>query len=175
MAIKVLELLQKHQYRILKMIVIISIEGKELGTIIYSRKLTEKYNFKKKSEIENHPNSSSSIEIFPNDYIDNYIFNSIKKLYPKSSIINETQYFKTDLQKVEVLKNRKVFSSKIIFQPFIAHIDYNTLRRENITSYEYVLKIYSKKDNVSELIDSFFVNYDFEKDLYNDLGEIEFK
>lgn len=87
-----LELLPKLQCRVLKKIVIISTEKKELGTIIYTRELTDKYEFIKQTEIEFNPNNSTAKETYPSDYIDNIILESIKVRYPESYSINDTLF-----------------------------------------------------------------------------------
>jgi hypothetical protein len=156
-----LELLPKLQCRVLKKIVIISTEKKELGTIIYTRELTDKYEFIKQTEIEFNPNNSTAKETYPSDYIDNIILESIKVRYPESYSINDTLFFKSDLQKIKILTNLKIIKTKIIFQPFIAHLNYTTLRRTNINSYQYNLNIYTHRENESGLIGTFFINYDF--------------
>jgi len=160
-----LELLPKRQCRVLKKIVIISNEKKELGTIIYTRELTYKYNFINQTEIELNQNNSTAKETYTNDYIDNIILELIKVRYPESYSINDTLFFKSDLQKIKILTNLKIIKTKIIFHPFIAHLDYTTLRREIINYYQFNLNIYTHKENESGLIGTFFINYDLSYDL----------
>ena len=125
---KTLKWLDISEMKILKHIIIISDRQNgetELGSIFYTRPFTEEYNLKKQQEDANntetqikklfqeHPKQKN----YPNDRIDEIIFESVKKNYPKSVLKNDTILFNVDFEKLDTLKNRLVIPCSIYFLP----------------------------------------------------------
>jgi hypothetical protein len=131
---RVLKWLDISEMKILKHIIIISDRQygeTELGSIFYTRPFTEDYNLKKQQEedaisnettidrlLQEHPKQKN----YPNDRIDEIIFESVKKNYPKSILRNDTILFNVDLEKLETLKNKLLVPSFIYFSPEFSNI-----------------------------------------------------
>lgn len=127
---RVLKWLDIDEMKVLKQIIIISDRKNgetELGSIIYTRPLTEHYNFKKQQEEDKKVKDSGTFsrllqeypkqKNFPNDRIDEIILEAIISSYPKSIVRNDTILFNVDSEKIDVLKNRMVIPSTIYFSP----------------------------------------------------------
>jgi|GEM_PF-1317555 len=125
---RVLEWLDMDEMKVLKQIIIISDRKNgetELGSIIYTRPLTEQYNFKKQQEEDEKASDSIARLVqeypkqknYPNDGIDKIILDAVKNSYPKSVLRNDTILFNVDSEKINVLKKRMVTPSTIYFSP----------------------------------------------------------
>ncbi|HUW06822.1 MAG TPA: hypothetical protein VMW01_11240 [Williamwhitmania sp.] len=124
---KTLKWLDIADLKILKQIIIISDRQNgeyELGQVIYTRPLTTEYNLKKQEEedktttpierlLQEYPRQKN----YPNDRIDEIIFDSIRKTFPKSILRHDTIFFNVDEEKISLLKNKNVVKSAIYFSP----------------------------------------------------------
>jgi hypothetical protein len=86
--------------------------------------LTLDYNFKKqqgedkiKSIFERLIQGCPNRKKYPNDRIDEIIFDAIRIKNPKSILRNDTILFKVDEEELSQLKNKKVVKSSIYFSP----------------------------------------------------------
>lgn len=136
MEYRTLKWLDISEMKIIKHIIIISDRNKveiELGSIIYTRPISESYKFKKEKEenetevesrvlqlIKGYPNQKN----YPSDLIDKMIISAIKKTYPKSSLRNDTIFLDVDGEKLDSLKNRNSCKSKIYFSPEFSQFNY---------------------------------------------------
>ena len=130
---KIVKWLDINDLKILKQIIIISDRQNgeyELGQVIYTRPLTQEYNLKKQEEddkkttpierlLQEYPRQKN----YPNDRIDEIIFDSIRKTFPKSILRNDTIFFNIDKDKLSRLKNRNVTESGIYFSPEFSAIE----------------------------------------------------
>ena len=129
MEVKTLKWLDISEMKILKQIIIISDRqnGESvIGRVIYTRPLTVDYNLKKQqkeeSELDMFLNEYPRQENYPTDRIDEIIFNSIRKAYPKVKLRNDTILFNVDLEKISILRNRNIIKSAIYFSPEFSNI-----------------------------------------------------
>lgn len=184
---KTLKWLDIADLKILKQIIIISdrLNGEyELGQVMYTRPLTTEYNLKKQEEEDK---TTSSIERllqeyprqrnYPNDTIDEIIFGSIRKIFPKSILRNDTIFFNIDEGKLSLLKNKRVIKSAIYFSPEFSGI---------VNVFDYVgksfkaprigINIYSSYQ--SELLEGqiFYANYNItEEKVLEKLNTVKFE
>ncbi len=119
--------------KVLKRIIIISDRKNgetELGSIIYTRPLTETYNLKKQQE-EDEKNTNSIDRLlheypkqknYPHDRIDEMILESIRNAYPKSILRNDTILFNVDSEKLNIYKKRIVIPASIYFSPEFSNV-----------------------------------------------------
>jgi len=132
---KTLKWLEITEMKILKHIIIISDRQNgetELGSILYTRPLTEKYNFKKQQE-EDLASEETGIEKiikgypkqknYPSDRIDEIIYDSVTKQYPKSILRNDSILFNVDIEKLDLLKNRLIIPCSMYFSPEFSNIE----------------------------------------------------
>lgn len=127
METKTLKWLDINDLKILKQIIIISAgqNGEyELGQIIYTRPYTTQYNLKKNEEKDITANNANRLlheypkqKNYPNDRIDEMIFDSIKQTFPKSILRNNTIFSTLDQEKLSLLKKKKIIRSAIYFSP----------------------------------------------------------
>jgi hypothetical protein len=126
---KTLKWLDISEMKILKQIFIIS-DGQQgesvIGRVVYTRPLTIDYNLKKQQDegnkLDRFLNDYPRQENYPTDRIDEIIFDSIRKAYPKSKLRNDTILFNVDLDKISILRNRKIIKSAIYFSPEFSNI-----------------------------------------------------
>lgn len=132
---RVLKWLEIHEMRVLKQIILISDRKNgetELGSVLYTRPLSDSYNFKKQQEEDEQSKTDNSLtrliqeypkqKNYPNDRMDEIIFDAVKKSYPKSLSRNDTILFNVDLEKIETLKNRLVIGSSLYFSPEFSNV-----------------------------------------------------
>lgn len=122
--------LSPDEFRILKRIVIIGDRNSsevELGSIFYTRELTDDYAFKKPMQ-EDESDQISRImsgypkqENYPNDELDEIIIEAIRKSFPKSIVQNDTILFTVDLDKLQVMKRRNIAPAVMYFSPDFSH------------------------------------------------------
>ena len=130
---KILKWLEINDLKFLKRIIIVSDRQNgdeyELGQIIYTRRLTTEYNFKEQGEKNKNTNTFERLlqeypkqRNYPHDRIDEIIFDSIKKTFPKSTLRNDTIFFNADDEKISLLKNKNIIKSTIYFSPEFSDI-----------------------------------------------------
>ncbi|MBN8697161.1 MAG: hypothetical protein J0L87_11590 [Bacteroidetes bacterium] len=184
---EVLKWLNIADLKILKQIIIISDRQNgeyEIGQVIYTRPLTVQYNLKKQ---EGESKTTTSIESllqeyprqknYPNDRIDEIIFESIRKTFPKSILRNDTIFFNIDEEKLSLLRNKNIVKSAIYFSPEFSGI---------LNVFEYVgrtfkapridINIYSYYK--SDLLDGrfFYANYSVtEENILEQLNTVKFE
>ncbi|MBS4041379.1 MAG: hypothetical protein KGZ81_12370, partial [Flavobacteriales bacterium] len=133
---RTLKWLDIHEMKVLKQIIIISDRQNgetEIGRILYTRPLTTEYNFIKQQAEEESLGEKNKFERlfqeypkqanYPNDRIDEIIFNAVKRAYPKSVLRNDSILFNVDLEKIELLKNRNIIKSAIYFSPEFSMVE----------------------------------------------------
>lgn len=85
-----------------------------IGVIAYLRTIQTDYYLKKDPE----PNEFLGLyiypkqELFPQDYLDEIIFNSIKDKYPKSFIRNTEISFDSDIEKIKIITQVPNYTAK---------------------------------------------------------------
>ena len=117
------------EMKVLKQIILVSDRDGgevELGRMIYTRPLSEKYNFKIQ-DAEDGNDSEKSVdrlfqeypkqENYPNDRLDEIIMTSVRNSYPKSMLRNESILFNVDLEKIKTLTNRRAVPSTMYLSP----------------------------------------------------------
>ncbi|MFA0960350.1 hypothetical protein AB9P05_00940 [Roseivirga sp. BDSF3-8] len=186
----VLKWLKINEMKVLKQIIIISDRKNgetELGSILYTRPLTENYNFKKQQEEDEKEKDSDSWsrllqeyskqKNYPNDRIDEIILEAVKSSYPKSIVRNDSILFNVDSEKIDVFKNRMVIPATIYFSPEFTHVG---------NFYDFVGKEFrAPKANVNvysffkpEFLEGhiFYASYNAsEENVLEDLKTVEFK
>ena len=141
------------EMRILKQIIIISDSQNgemEIGRILYTRQLNEIYNLKKQEkddEKESNPikrilNEYPEQKNYPVDRIDEIIFGSILRIYPKSKVRNETILFNLDMENIKVLKRRKTIKSVIYFKPDFSNLNIYKFMRNQFIAHKFDINIY---------------------------------
>jgi len=166
---RILKWLEIADFKILKQIIIVSDRQNgeyELGQVIYTRPLTTEYNFKKEEEVkesnkferlfQEYPKQKN----YPNDRIDEIIFDSIKKTFPKSILRNDSIFFNVDEEKIAILKNKNVTKSAIYFSPeFSDVVNVFDYAGKSFKAPRIGINIYSYSK--SELLDGrfFYANY----------------
>lgn len=189
MITKTIKGLDIQECKILKHIVII--EDRQfgesvIGNIFYKRGFSEKYNLLKQRE-ENKKSEVSRVERllgeypkqedYPKDRIDEIIFESIKDIYPKSILRSELIIFNTDLERLEIHKNKNKFKGKIYFTPKIQ--DYSNIYQfvgQSFDSPEIKLNIFSDYVNEKRKVQIFSAGYFIEEqNLLEELKLIEFE
>ena len=133
---RTLKWLDISEMKVIKHIIIVSDRNNgetELGSIIYTRPISDTYKFQKEKEeqqtdvesrisrlLKEYPNQKN----YPSDLIDEIILSSIQKTYPKSFLRNDTIFLNVDKEKLDNLKNRNSFNSKIYFSPQFSQFDH---------------------------------------------------
>lgn len=183
---RILKWLDINDLKILKQIIIVSDRQNgeyELGQVIYTRPLTTEYNFKKEEEekdsnkfdrlFQEYPKQKN----YPNDRIDEIIFDSIKKTFPKSILRNDSIFFNVDEEKISLLKNKNTTKSAIYFSPEFSNIvnvfDY---AGKSFKAPRIGIQIYSY--NKSDLLDGriFYANYNVtEESILDKLNTVKFE
>jgi hypothetical protein len=116
------------QQRILKQIIIVT-DGHYneivLGSIFYKRRASPDYNLMKQAEADkietdrfakyfgDYPRQ----ENYPADEIDTMILAAVKRQYPKSILRSDLILFNVDLEKLALLKNKRIVGSQMYFAP----------------------------------------------------------
>ena len=179
--------LDKEMWRIVKEITIISENASNsdiIGSIIYSRKLSdeyklnedeEKYEYKYKKSL-NYPKQ----ELFPSDESDQIILKSIQVKYPKSIIKNYIEIFEDYEGKGYhfILKQPSV---SVIFEviPDFSTLNLNILSSENVkfNCFHKEIKIYKVSGSKSIDNTNFTTecNLDGHEEIFSRLSEIEFR
>jgi hypothetical protein len=184
---KTLKWLDINDLKILKQIIIISDRQNgeyELGQLIYTRPLTTQYNFKKQEEVDKTTSAFERLlegypkqKNYPNDRIDEIIFDSIRKTFPKSILRNDTIFFNVDEEKISLLKNKNAIKSAIYFSPEFSDIvnvfDYvgKTFKAPRIGINIYS---YSKSDLLDRQI--FYANYNVKEEIVlENLNTVQFQ
>ncbi len=133
MLTKTIKGLNQDEQRILKQIVSVldrHNNESEVGSILYSRLITEEYNLiKQAQEDEKQSNSIDKFlteypkqKNYPVDEIDRIILGAIKSIYPKSIVKNELILFNVDLERLQVLRNRNIIKSEMYLCPDLANV-----------------------------------------------------
>jgi len=145
----------------------------ELGQLIYTRPLTTEYNLKKQEDedkttstferlLQGYPKQKN----YPNDRIDEIIFDSIRKTFPKSILRNDTIFFNVDEEKISLLKNKNITKSAIYFSPeFSDIVNVFDFVGKTFNAPRIGINIYSY--DKSDLLDSqiFYANYNVEEEI----------
>ena len=120
---KAIKMLDFKDWKIMKEIHIVSHNSYDqeivIGVIAYLRTIQTDYYLTKDPE----PNEFLRLlhypkqELFPQDYLDEIIFNSIKDKYPKSFIRNTEISFDSDIEKIKIItrKIKKCFVLNYVF------------------------------------------------------------
>lgn len=186
---KILKWLNVKEIKILKQIIIVSDRQNgetELGSILYTRPMNESYNLKKQQEEDEKSTESSFDRLFkehpkqenyPNDRLDEIIFESIKKIYPKSVLRNETILFNVDLDKIETLKNRIAIPCSIYFSPEFSNIgNYSAYLGQEFKVPLINLNIYSYYKPEFLINQNFYATYNLtEENILNSLEILNFE
>lgn len=186
---RILKWLDIDEMKILKRIIIISDRQNgetELGSIFYTRPLTNEYNLKKQQEEDENSSTTQLDKLlqeypkqknYPNDRIDEIIFEAVTKNYPKSIVKNDTILFNVDLEKLETLKNRLKISCSIYFSPEFSNIDnFHEYVGKEFKAPKIDLNIYSyyKPEYMDKCI--FYATYNAtEEDVLDKLKTVEFE
>jgi hypothetical protein len=184
---KTLKWLEISDLKILKQIIIISDKQNgeyELGQLIYTRPLTTEYNLKKQEDedrtttqidrlLQEYPRQKN----YPNDRIDEIIFESIRKIFPKSILRNDTIFFNVDEEKLSTLKNKNVTKSAIYFSPEFSDIvnvfDY-VGKSFKASGIEINIYSYYKSDLLNGRV--FYANYNLiEENVLEKLNTVKFE
>ncbi|GAA3651798.1 hypothetical protein [Flavivirga jejuensis] len=189
MSKRIIKGLDIEECRILKHIIIVADKNygeTAIGNVFYKRKLSTDYNLlKQKKEddkytgnrIEKLLKEYPQQENYPNDRIDVIILEAIKYKYPKSYLRNDLIIFNTDLEKLEILKNKNKINGKIYFTPNITDLS-NVFAYVGKTfeSPEIEINIYSDYQNEIKNEYTFSSSYFLdEKQILDELELIEFE
>lgn len=184
MSEKIIKGLNIEDCKILKQIIIVSDRKygeTEIGSIFYKRNFTEDYKLNEVNEDEDpldkllydYPKQ----ENYPNDRLDEIIFESIKKNYPKSVLKNALIIFNVDLEKLEILKNKNSIKAKIYFTPWSkTYSDLYQFAGKTFKSPEVDLHVYSNYSDEITQGQTFIASYLLEEEnVLNKLSAVEFE
>lgn len=180
--------LNHDQQRILKQIIIIA-DGNYneiiLGNIFYMRQATPNYNLAKQAEADkvetdrfakyfgDYPRQ----ENYPSDEIDAIILAAVKKQYPKSIVRNDLILFNVDLEKLAVLKNKRIVNTKMYFAPEFS-LDDDIAKYANKTFSAPMISLNIYTDQSLSLVEclAFFGNYPVNNEpITKELSLVEFE
>lgn len=176
---KEIEWLEENEMKILKQIIIISGVQNELGSIIYTRPLTDNYNFKKKKEDDekeknlfgNSFQEYPKQENYPYDKLDEIILSSVRKDYPNSFCRNHSILLDVDKNIISKIKNRSVLKSYIFFRP---NLDEHFV--EDLCLQRIDINIYCNDQSKNLGKPTFYVRYDAtEPFIMDNLSMVEFE
>ncbi|WP_143822016.1 hypothetical protein [Mucilaginibacter pedocola] len=181
----ILKVLDPSDMRILKHIYIIA-DGKHgdyhLASLIYLRKASENYKIiegqqEEISDFENLFNEHPKQENYPVDVVDSLVINAVKNAYPKSIVKGDIVVFNSDVEKIQILKNRRIKQVYLNITPNIADLynDLPKLRSMSFSGLDIPLNIYTdyNPNKISHL--RFFAKYKLDDvTAIEDFKEVEF-
>jgi hypothetical protein len=182
------EKLAPHEVQILKEIIIVGQRNEtetRLGSIYYTRPLTEEYNMEKqRAWDEKHPNKIERImgeyprqENYPEDPVDVLIKGAILSRFSNSYIKNELLLFQLHKDKLELaLKNPSIQAELLITPEISFYDDLEKYLGRSLRYFKEPLKMFTYYASDNALQDTVFFNsYDISDiTLINNLEDITF-
>ena len=182
------KILNQDELRILKKIVVITeIQNSEieLGIILYTRILNDVYNLKQNSAFNNDSKKSLETALkdnlsqikYPSDKIDTIIYDSVKKRFPKSIVINDKILSHDDLVKIKEVKKLNSFKATMHFAPELSKvINFSKYINRRFSSPFVEFQIYSNYKHEFFSDNIFYANYEIDDtDIFDNLKQVFFE
>lgn len=149
-----------------------------IGVIAYLRSIQTDYYLKKDTE----PNEFLRLlhypkqELFPQDYLDEIIFNSIKDKYPKSFIRNTEISFDSDIEKIKIITQVPKNTAKFEVRPNFSQVDLSKLVGQTFSFFIKDINIYQHftADSIKGHYFTGICDFEKQSETYQKLNEIEF-
>jgi hypothetical protein len=150
-----------------------------IGFFLYERELNDSYKFleKKKEERDTiYLSTYPKQEDFPEDLIDNILFETIKINYPTSNLHNELLFTTSDVENLTNLIKQPYQITSLIIRP-----DFSGQRLEGLVGMEF--EAFTKRVNLytsfpaeitKDLVFFGTCNFEKHKEIYNSLEDIKF-
>ncbi len=150
-----------------------------IGFFLYERELSDNYKFKEKKKEERdflYLSTYPKQEDFPEDLIDNVLFETIKINYPKSNLHNDFLFTTSDVENLTNLINQPYQVSALIIRP-----DFSGQRLERLVGMEFeaftkMVNLYTSfpAEITKDLVFYGTCNFEKHKEIYNILEGIKF-
>ena len=149
-----------------------------IGVIAYLRNIQKDYYLKN----DPVPNDFLRLlqypkqELFPQDYLDEIIFNSIKDKYPKSYVRNAEISFDSDKEKIKIITQMPKHTVKFEVRPNFNQVDLSILVGQTFRFFIKDINIYQHftADSIKGKYFTGICDFDKQSDTYQKLEEIEF-
>jgi len=150
-----------------------------IGFLLYERELSDNYKFQEKKKEESdfiYLSTYPKQEDFPEDLIDNILFETIKINYPNSNLHNELLFTTSDVENLTNLIRQPYKVSTFIIRP-----DFSGQRLEGLVGMEF--EAFTKSVNlytsfpaeiIKDLVFYGTCNFEKHKEIYNILEGIKF-
>lgn len=170
------------EWKIMKEIQIVSQNsyGQEIviGAIVYLRKIKNDYYLKDDPEpneflrLLNYPKQ----ELFPRDYLDEIILNSIKDKYPKSFVRNTEISFDSDIEKIGITTQTPTQTAGFEVRPNFSQVDSSRFVGQPLTFFIKKINIYQHftADSIKGKYFTGVCDFSTQAETYKKLSEIEF-
>lgn len=149
-----------------------------IGVIAYLRNIQADYYLKKGSE----PNEFLRLlhypkqELFPQDYLDEIIYYSIKDKYPKSYIRNTEISFNSDIEKIKIITQVPKHTAKFEVRPNFNQVDLSKLVGQTFNFLIKDINIYQHftADSIKGKYFTGICDFEKQSETYQKLNEIAF-
>lgn len=174
-------MLDFQDWKIMKEIYIVSQNSYDqeilIGEIAYLRKIQKDYYLENDPEPDeflrllNYPKQ----ELFPQDYLDEIILNSVKDKYPKSFVRNTEISFDSDIKKIKIITHVPKQIATFEVRPNFSQINLSIFRQsfnffiKNINIYQHFTA-----DSIKGKYFTGICDFNTQKETYQKLDEIEF-
>ena len=149
-----------------------------IGVIAYLRNIQKDYYLKNDPE----PNEFLKLlhypkqELFPQDYLDEIIFNSIKDKYPKSFVQNTEISFDSDEEKIKIITQVPKQTAKFEVRPNFNQVDLSKLVGQTLRFFIKDINIYQHftADSIKGKYFTGICDFENQSETYQKFNEIEF-
>ena len=177
-----IKMLDFKEWKIMKEIHIVSQNSYDqeivIGVIAYLRKIQKDYYLKNDPEpndflrLLNYPKQ----ELFPKDYLDDVILNSVKEKYPKSFVRNTEISFDSDIEKIKIITQVPKQIARFEVRPNFSQVDLSRFVGQSLNFFFKNINIYQHftSDSIKGIYITGICDFATQEDTYKKLDEIEF-
>lgn len=175
-------MLDFQEWKIMKEIHIVSQNSYDqeivIGVIAYLRKIQKDYYLKKDPEpneflrLLNYPKQ----DLFPQDYLDEIILNSVKEKHPKSFVRNTEISFDSDIEKINIITQVPKQLARFEVRPNFSQVDLSKFVGQSLYFFIKDINIYQHftADSIKGKYFTGICDFNTQTETYKKLDEIEF-
>ncbi len=179
---KTMKMLDFQDWKIMKEIHIVSQNSHKqeivIGVIAYLREIKRDYYLKNDPE----PNEFLRLlhypkqDLFPQDYLDEIILNSIKNEYPKSFVRNTEISFDSDIEKIKIITQVPKQTARFEVRPNFSQVDLSKFVGQTFNFFIKNINIYQHftSDSIKGKYFTGVCDFKTQTETYKKLDEIEF-
>lgn len=179
---KTIKMLDFQDWKIMKELNIVSQTSYDqeivIGVIAYLRNIHKDYYLKNDPEpneflrLLNYPKQ----ELFPQDYLDEIILNSIKDKYPKSFVRNTEISFDSDEEKIKIITQVPKHTARFEVRPNFSQVDLSKFVGQTLNFFIKDINIYQHftADSIKGKYFTGICDFGTQSETYQKLNELEF-